>query len=320
MHEDPEAASRPEGIEMPRPTAAPMILAVGMILLAAGAVLGVALSVVGAMIFIVGLGTWIGQLLPGRGHFHEKRVEPAQRAQVIAGAPGTVEQLLAGMPGYRMRLPLHVHPISAGIRGGLLGGLLMPVPALLWGVLKGHGIWYPVNLLAGMVMVGVNVAELEEFRLSHLLVGIVIHAVTSVVAGLMYGVLLPMLPAIPNPMAWAGLLMPLLWTALSFGLMAIVNPVMNRDVSWPWFIASQFVFGVVMAAVVQGSNKLRPIQAGILGGIVGGSLMAVPAMLWGLATGQGIWYPVNLLAGMVQPGMYNLPASDLRAFNATWLA
>ena len=30
------------------------------------------------------------------------------------------------MPGYRLRLPEKVHPISAGIKGGLVGGLVMP--------------------------------------------------------------------------------------------------------------------------------------------------------------------------------------------------
>ena len=64
--------------------------------------------------------------------------------------------------------------------------------------MSGHGIWYPVNLLAGMVLPGVDrmtVAELEQFRPSLLLLGIVIHAVMSVVLGLIYGVLLPTLAA-----------------------------------------------------------------------------------------------------------------------------
>jgi hypothetical protein len=33
-----------------------------------------------------------------------------------------VERMQEGSPGYRMRLPLKVHPISAGLKGGLLGG------------------------------------------------------------------------------------------------------------------------------------------------------------------------------------------------------
>src|SRR5215475_3151845 len=100
-----------EPIEMPRPTAAPISLAAGIVLMAAGVALGLAMSIVGAVVFAVGIGTWIGHLLPGRGHFHEERVESQQRPQAIVVAPGTVQQLQAGMPGYRMRLPLHIHPI-----------------------------------------------------------------------------------------------------------------------------------------------------------------------------------------------------------------
>jgi hypothetical protein len=234
-----------------------------------------------------------------------------------------VEQLRAGLPGYRLRLPTAVHPISAGVKGGLLGGLLMPLPALLYGVLSGHGIWYPVNLLAGMVLPGMDTvtqAELEQFSPTLLVVAAFIHATMSVVIGLIYGVLLPTLPDIPSPVAWGGLLMPLLWTAVSFTLMGAVNPVLSRGVDWPWFIASQFVFGIVAAAVVMRAGGRGPLRGGLLGGAAGGLLMPVPAVLWGLATGRGVWYPVNLLAGLVVPGMDEVPPAELTRFHSHWLA
>ncbi len=68
--------------------------------------------------------------------------------------------------------------------------------------------------------------------------------------GLLYGVLLPTLPSIPKPIAWGGLLMPLLWTGVSFSLMGVVNPALQRGVDWPSFILSQFIFGMVAALVV----------------------------------------------------------------------
>jgi hypothetical protein len=237
-----------------------MILALGIVMMSAGVALNLAMSVVGVAIFIAGLGVWIFNLMPGRGHGHESRVPPEQRPQVIAAATGAVEHMHEGMPGYRMRLPLKVHPISAGLKGGLLGGLLMPIPALAWGALEGHGLWYPINLLAGMVWAGVGdlpTAEMEQFRLPLLLVGIVIHAIMSVVLGLLYGVLLPTLPAIRGgQLAWGGLVMPLLWTGISYGLMGVVNPILQKVVDWPWFIASQFAFGVTAALVVIRTEKI----------------------------------------------------------------
>ncbi len=319
----PDTPTAPNSVEMPRPTVAPLVLSLGMALLAAGMVLGTTFLVVGAVVLVTGLGIWVAALLPGRGHFHEPRVEPAQRPTPVTTEREVVEQLRPGMPGYRVRLPEAVHPISAGVRGGIIGGLVMPVPALLYGLISGHGIWYPVNLLAGMVLPGVGnmtEAQLEQFSLSLLLTGIVIHAITAVVFGLIYGVLLPTLPGIPGSVAWGGLLMPLLWTGLTFSLMQTVNPVLRRGVSWPWFIISQFIFGIVAAAVLLGAKKLRPIPAGLLGGAVGGLVMAVPAVLWGVATGHGVWYPVNLLAAMVLPGMGDLSDAELSQFHASWLA
>jgi hypothetical protein len=305
---------------MPRATAAPVVLAVGLTLLAAGIPLGVGFLVVGAVVIVAGLGIWVGQLLPGKGHAHVPLPALAQRPQPVPGTPGRVARLEEGMPGYRFRLPTAVHPISAGIKGGILGGVVMPIPALLWGILSGHGPWYPVNLLAGMVLPNLDLKKLEDPQVSLFLAALGIHAILSVTLGLIYGVLLPTLPSVPRVIAWGGLLAPLLWTGTSYTVMGLVNPSVQQGVSWPWFIASQFVFGIVSAAVILRSDNLRPVQAGLLGGIVGGLLMPLPAFLWGLLSGHGPWYPVNLLAGMIQPELRDRPLADLEQFNPGWLA
>src|SRR5260370_26072523 len=155
MASAPQATPQPEkaeqdAVEMRRPRVAPLVLAVGVAVVRAVVPLGLGFLVAGAVIVVAGLGMWITQFLPGRGHVQEPLTEPARRAQPVTGAPGGVEQLRAGLPGYRLRLPQDVHPISAGLKGGIAGGIAMPVPALLWSLLSGHGFWYPVNLLAGI--------------------------------------------------------------------------------------------------------------------------------------------------------------------------
>jgi hypothetical protein len=306
---------------MPRPTAAPLVLALGLTLLAAGVALGLTFLVVGAVVVVAALSLWIIQLLPGRGHAHEPVAEPARRPQPLRGMSGAVEQLRPGMPGYRLRLPQDVHPVSAGIKGGIVGGAVMPVPALLWGLFSGHSLWYPVNLLAGMVLPGLDrmtIAELEEFHAWLLLVALVIHIVLSVVVGLIYGVLLPTLPSVPRPIAWGGLLMPILWSGVSYVGMQVVNPALPGKVNWPWFLLSQFVYGITMPAVVLGAKRLHPILAGVAGGLVGGAAMTVPAVLWAAASGHGFWYPINVLAGMVLHGPGSLGGAELGSFHADW--
>jgi hypothetical protein len=293
-------------------------MAAGMAVLATGITCGLGFLVVGVVFLVAGLGIWIAQLLPGRGHVHEPLAEPARRPPPVIGVPGSVEQLRPGMPGYRFRLPEDVHPISAGIKGGILGGLVMPIPAVLWGLLSRHGFWYPVNLLAGMVLPGVDKMDLGQFHASLLVVALVIHVTLSLVLGLIYGVLLPTLPTVPRPVAWGGLLMPILWTAASYVAMRVVNSELPGMVNWPWFIVSQFVFGITMPAVVLGLKRLHPVLAGVAGGLAGGAAMAVPALLWAAASGHGLWYPVNLLAGMMLPGPGTLKAADLGSFHAEW--
>jgi hypothetical protein len=305
---------------MPRPTAAPIVLAFGLAFLVAGVALGLAFVVVGAVAIAAGLGYWIGQFFHGRGHIHEPLKEPARRAQPVTGAPGGVERIQEGLPGYRLRLPQDIHPISAGVKGGIVGGVVMTLPALLWGLFSGH-LWAPVNLLAGMVFPAVGQMKLEElghFHLSLFLVAVVIHIVLSLVIGLIYGVLLPTLPPVPRPIAWGGVLMPILWSGASYVAMRIVNPALPGAVNWPWFIVSQFVYGITMPAVVLGANRLRPALAGVAGGVVGGVAMAVPALLWAAASGHGLWYPVNLLAALVMPGPRAVEVSELGRFHADW--
>jgi hypothetical protein len=239
----------------------------------------------------------------------------------VTAEPGGVEQLRPGLPGYRLRLPERVHPISAGLKGGLAGGLVMPLPALVWGLLSGHGLFYPVNLLAGMVLPGVGrmtVPELEQFQTTLLLVALVIHAAMSTVIGVIYGVLLPTLPEVPAPIAWGGLMMPVVWTGVSYLAMVVANPALPGRVSWPWFVLSQFVFGITMPAVVLGARRWPAVFAGVVGGLVGGAAMAVPALLWAAGSGRGLWYPVNLLAGMILPDPGSLEAAQLGRFHPQW--
>ena len=105
-----------------------------------------------------------------------RRSSRRQRRRQVAAGRGTVERCEQGMPGYRLRLPEKVHPISAGIKGGSARRTGDAAPALAYGLLSGHGIWYPVNLLAGHGAAGRRCdepAELEQFHLRCSVVGVV---------------------------------------------------------------------------------------------------------------------------------------------------
>lgn len=306
---------------MPRPTAGPLVLAVGIFLLAMGVVTSLMFAAVGVLVCVFGFWMWISHLIPGRGHLAEPVVALSERPAPIPVDSGEVPKLREGMPGYRLRLPVKVHPVSAGIKGGLVAGLVMPLPALAYGVLSGHGIWWPINLLVGMVLPGVDdlsTAQLEQYDLRYLVIGIVIHAVVSLILGLMYGVLMPTLPDIPNPIAWGALLMPLFWTAVSFVVLGRISPGVRAQIEWPWFVVSQLVFGIVAAIVFMARRERGAVKAGLLGGMAGGLLMPIPAVLWSVVAGHGPWYPINVLSTMALPHVDALSIAELSTFRGDW--
>lgn len=262
--ESPHPSS--EQIEMPRATAWPLVLAVGVTLLAASVVIHWVLAVMGGILFLRGLIGWVGELLPGVGHVHEPLVPAEKRAKPIQAAPGGVEQLRPDQPGYRFRIPEKIRPISAGLRGGIVGGMVMPIPALAYGLLSGNGLWFPVNLLGGMVfpfLETMSLEQLQQFSPTLLVVALIIHAVMSSSIGLVYGVLLPTLPQFPgSQLFFGGLLLPLLWSGICYGLMGTINPPLERFVDWRFFIVSQIVFGIAAAVVVERSEKIYIPPAG----------------------------------------------------------
>jgi len=49
---------------------------------------------------------------------------------------------------------------------------------------------------------------------------------------------------------------PLIWSGLLYGILGIVNPVMNSRVDWLWFVLSQFGFGLVAGVVVSRQQRV----------------------------------------------------------------
>lgn len=240
-----------EFIEMPAPTVWPMVISVGVTLLFAGIVTHGMVSFFGIVILLIAARGWVLQMLPETGEMAEPRVAAEDRPAPVEGVAGRVTFMKAGMAGYRLRLPEKMHPYSAGLKGGLAGGIAMIVPAILFGVISGNSIWYPINLLAGMVL---DIPDLTSFNFGAIVLATFVHAATSASVGLMYAVLLPTLPW-RHPILWGGLLLPVMWTGALYSFMGVLNPriadqVFGNSSTWPWFVASQFVFGIVCGVVV----------------------------------------------------------------------
>jgi hypothetical protein len=240
-----------------------MAMGLGVCLTFAGVVTNYGISAAGLLLTIVSIAGLLHESFSGKG-VEEVELEPALRPRPIHPASAEVETLRPGMPGDRMRLPEKIHPYSAGARGGIYGGIAMAATAALYGLVSDRGVWYPINLLAGMVLTRFNDApseQLQQFDFWALIVGLMIHAVTSVCVGLFFGIILPTLPK--YPVLWAGIVAPILWTGAIYAFMGVLNPVLREHVDWRWFFASQFAYGLTMGIVVVQSEKIPVGQSAV---------------------------------------------------------
>jgi hypothetical protein len=202
---------------------------------------------------------WFRDVLPHEAH---EAVEIVSEDVLIVSSRTMQERLPSeGDGNARKILPIQSFNIMVGVKGGIAGGIAMTIPAALFSLLKYHSIWYAMNLLAAGGFVswaGASNAFLSEFHLQGLLAALVIHAVTSVLVGLLYGAVLPMFPR--YPILTAGILVPLFFTAILYSAIGIVSPILNQRIDWFWFVISQIAFGLVCGFVVNLHTRVRTPQ------------------------------------------------------------
>jgi hypothetical protein len=248
----------PDKIEVPAATAWPIVLAFGLTLVFAGFVTAASVSILGAILAVAGAVGWFREVLP---------VESVEWAPVVQEefavetSRESVERMAPGRTVARAWLPVEIYPISAGVKGGLAGGAAMALLAAVYGIVSGNGIWYPMTLLvagSSPSMATQTAREMGTFNLHNFLLAVPVHLLMSLMVGLLYGAMLPMIPR--RPILLGGLIAPLLWTGIIYGVLAFINPVMNQRIDWRWFILSQFAFGIVAGLVVAFQERIPTRQ------------------------------------------------------------
>jgi hypothetical protein len=254
----PAEMPQPKFVRLPAPTVWPIVIAFGITLLFAGLVTSISVSLLGTLLFIIGCVGWFCDIFP-----HEKHVEVpivGEYVLITTERPQVARlQFAPNLP--RALLPLETYPVSAGVKGGLAGSVAMAVLACLYGILKQGSIWYPINLLAATAYfqsAKLDSASLHAFYLGTFLFACVLHLVTSLLVGLLYGAMLPMFPR--RPILLGGIIAPIMWTGLLYSVLGLINPLLNERIDWRWFVASQFAFGIVAGLVVVRQARVRTRQ------------------------------------------------------------
>jgi len=250
-------AHRLDSIVLPTPTAWPMVLAMGLTLLVSGMVTHWIISLLGLIFTLSSIVGWFREIFPHENHISV----PIQAGIIEIKSTRTTREQLPVDAYHRKLLPIETFSITSGIKGGIGGGIAMIIPAALFGLIRYHSIWYPVNLLAAGGFVswgGESDAFLAQFHLQGLLAATGIHALASVLIGLLYGAMLPMFPR--KPILTAGFVAPFLWTGILYSALGIISPVLNARINWLWFVISQIAFGLVCGFIVNLHVKVRTPQ------------------------------------------------------------
>lgn len=244
-------------VQLPAPTAWPLVFSLGVTLMLTALVTSEVLGVLGLVLSVFGAAGWFFDVLP-----HERHVEvPVQVEEVRIVSSRTLQERLPTSDMHRKILPIETFHISTGVKGGIVGGLAMIIPATLFSLLRYHSLWYAANLLAagGFVSwVGASDAFLSQFHWQGLLAAMAIHGLTSLLVGLLYGAMLPMYPR--YPIVTAGVAVPLLFTGIMRSALGVISPILNERIDWFWFVISQIAFGLVCGFVVNLQAKVRTPQ------------------------------------------------------------
>ena len=246
-------------IDLPAPTAWPVVVAFGVTLVFAGLVTSPAVSFLGLFTAAIGMVGWFRDVFPHQAHVAVRVVEAPPLAFT---KPREVARVDVAPESQRAWLPREIYPVSAGVKGGLAGSVAMAAVAMLYGVVNGTSIWYPINLLAAGFFpnaMHMTTSQLAAFHLRALLTAIAIHLITSLLVGLLYGAMLPVLAR--RPMLLGGFIAPVFWSGLLLSMLNIVNPLLQRRIDWVWFLLSQIAFGLVAGFVVSRQERVRTWQA-----------------------------------------------------------
>ena len=247
-----------EPIEVPAGTAWPIILAFGVMLGFASLVTSAGVGLAAILLACCGIVGWFKEVFPSE---HHELVAVIEQRFIPASARTKVAHIEVNEV-HRAYLPVESYPVISGLRGGIAGGIVMVVPALLYGYITQHSIWYAVNLLGGAGVAhwtNPTNADIAAFHWNGLIIGTVIHTAVCTLIGLLYGAMLPMWPK--RPILLGGIVAPLLWTGLLHSILGFANPVFNARIAWGWFALSEILFGVVAGIVVTRSGKIRTHQS-----------------------------------------------------------
>jgi hypothetical protein len=246
-------ATTKKTIKIPKPTAWPIVSALGLTLVFAGFLTTWLIGIAGGILCSIGFIGWFKDRFPNNLEISVE-VEVHHLPAEVSSTRSTHEE----HPYHRAMLPLEIHRLPAGLLGGIAGGAAMLIVSVIGSYIIHGTPWYPFNVMSASVMHSITEQHLNIFNATAFVVALGIHATLSICIGLIYAVVLPLLPK--HPIILGALIIPFIWSFLLYSAMNTLNPVLDATVNWWWFLIAQLVFGLVAGFVVSKSEKIQTLQ------------------------------------------------------------
>ena len=112
------ATDESTAIDVPAPTAWPLVLALGVTLIFAGLLTNVSVTALGVVLSLAGCVGWFREVVPRE---HEEEIPLVADDGEVRTERQVVDRLAVAPEQVRAWLPVHTYPISAGVRGGWAG-------------------------------------------------------------------------------------------------------------------------------------------------------------------------------------------------------
>ena len=209
-HDRPSFPLLGTSVEFPTPTAWPIVTAFGLTLVFAGLVTDLVITLAGVVVGLVGAVGWCFDLFPHPKHEPVPLRPKSEHPEPIRTTGRVVRILDVGKIHHRARIPVEVPSLYGGgfwrhRRCGGDGRAGVPV----WHFqVRQHLVSNQLLAAAGVPeLAEASLETLRQFSFTGLVVGSIAHISISILVGLLYVVLLPMLPA-RFEWLWGGIVTP----------------------------------------------------------------------------------------------------------------
>ncbi len=148
--------------------------------------------------------------------------------------------------------------VSAGAFAGILAGTAMAMISMMMSMTTGQGFWMPMKKIS-VTLLGPSVLQDPSFQMMPVIVGVIIHFITSMAFGMLFalwGGRWSYGPAI----GWGAAYGLAIWIVMHFLVLPVVNPVMAQ-MPVPQFAILHVIFGGTLGSYLAFLPRITEIEA-----------------------------------------------------------